>query len=107
MKLEWHTNTKDGLTWQEAMDYCQELGDDWRLPTIEELILPLIFPCSVTSCATNNSTKHNFTAAYYWSSTAYARNNDYAWLVYVHSGYVNYCLKSSTSYARAVREVKI
>ena len=106
MKLEWHKDTKEDVNWQEAVDYCESLGDGWRLPTIEELT-SATDDWNLKDKDTWFSVKGFLESSYYWSSTTYARNNDYAWLVYVHSGYVNYCLKSSTSYARAVREVKI
>lgn len=31
-------NGKNG-TWNEAMEYCKSLGDDWRLPSTEEFLL--------------------------------------------------------------------
>jgi len=38
MKLEWHKDTKEDVTWDEALEYCESLGDGWRLPTSKELV---------------------------------------------------------------------
>ena len=38
MKLEWQENpSKEPMTWNEVIEYTKSLGNDWRLPTIEEL----------------------------------------------------------------------
>ena len=38
MKIEIYPHTiKEYVTWQEALDLCESLGEGWRLPTTEEL----------------------------------------------------------------------
>jgi len=102
MKLEWHKDTKEDVTWDEAMDYCESLGDGWRLPTIEELTSAINY--SEYNPATSIK---GFKSSYCWSSTTYASYNAYAWYVDFSHGYVNYDYKPNYGYARAVREVKI
>ena len=34
---EWQVNPGSPCTWQDAVDYCQSLGNGWRMPTIGEL----------------------------------------------------------------------
>jgi hypothetical protein len=39
MKIEIYSVTIETyMTWEEANDYCFKLGDNWRLPTKDELI---------------------------------------------------------------------
>jgi len=103
MKLEWHKDTKEDVTWDEALEYCESLGDGWRLPTSKELV-------SVVDHSKSNPATdvEGFKSSYYWSSTIHAGNNGDAWRVHFYYGDVNYYNKhsSGTRYARAVREVK-
>ncbi|MEA3553859.1 MAG: DUF1566 domain-containing protein [Campylobacterota bacterium] len=75
-KISWHTEPNESeLNWNSADKYCNELSidgvDKWRLPTMKELI--------------NKKTKFKKTYSefysYYWSSTIYKKNPDYAWVV--------------------------
>jgi len=103
MKLEWHKDTMEDVTWDEALKYCESLGDGWRLPTIEELF-------SVIDYSEYNPATHVkgfLESSYYWSSTTYAYENESVWLVYFLNGYVLYGYKDYSHCVRAVREVKI
>jgi hypothetical protein len=83
-----------GCTWDEAVDACEELGDGWRLPTQEELLLMWA----------NKKNIGNFVADYYWSSsesnTENARTQD------LNDGDVAVCCKWDNLLVRPVREVK-
>jgi hypothetical protein len=98
-------------TWQDAQDVfiAQINGDafgghaDWRLPTVKELctlvdagaLLPAIntayFPKTVSSVY-----------PYYRSSTTYAFNTDYAYVVNFYGGHVTGLGKSDSYCVRAV-----
>ncbi len=105
--LEWQQATAPGTyTWQQALDYVDLLNtdeylgyDDWRLPTIQEL------SSIVDSSRINPAIDPIFSAvaSYYWSSTTYAGNTDYAWCVYFGYGYVSRYYKTYYGYVRAVR----
>jgi|GEM_PF-1128350 len=75
-KIVWHAEPNENeLNWNSADQYCNELSiegvDKWRLPTMKELL--------------NKETKFKKTYSeffsYYWSSTIYKKNPDYAWVV--------------------------
>ena len=52
----------NGLTWDEAVDYCSNKGDGWRLPTQNELMYLWCIAPSITGEAA-------FSGSLYWSST--------------------------------------
>ena len=104
--LTWQVQTNPTtMTWQEAMDYCKTLEldghSDWRLPSKTELLS--IVDSTRRYPAINVDIFPDTVSSFYWSSTTYANNTNYAWLVRFYNGddYGNY--KSSSYYVRAVR----
>jgi len=102
--LVWQKDTAPWtFTWEKAVKYCGEMGDGWRLPTIEELIS--IVDYSRIDPAID-SVFFNAQSSYYWSSTANAGDPNYAWGVSFYFGYVDYYGKSGYDYyVRAVRSL--
>jgi len=112
--LEWTKNANllgTYKTWQAALDYVAGMNagtnpnygyNDWRLPNVNEL-----------KSLTDNSryspalpSGHPFTGVQslsYWSSTTYAGDTDYAWLVGMGLGHVGYNFKSSNGCVWPVR----
>ncbi len=72
----------------------EELGNDWRLPTREELLLMYKTRDLIGGFANN----------YYWSSTEVDSNH--AWIQFFNNGYQYYFNKSITGYVRAIRDIK-
>jgi len=72
----------------------EELGNDWRLPTREELLLMYKTRDLIGGFADNN----------YWSSTEFASLN--AWGQGFTNGVANFFTKSSPNSVRAVRDIK-
>jgi len=73
--------------WEEAKQYCEKLGNGWRLPTIKELISIIDYERhdpAIDPIFTNTK------SSYYWSSTPHASYSDVAWGVYFGNGGVNY-----------------
>ena len=107
--LMWEQHpTEQRYTWEDATRIrindlnAARLGghDDWRLPTIQELVSlvdyarcrPAVDPVFVT------------VADFYWSATTYATGPGYAWVVDFNGGNVGVGLgKGVGSYVRAVR----
>jgi hypothetical protein len=93
--------------WQTALDIADVLAicghTDWRLPNVNELeSLANSEPASLATWL-NAQGFSNVQADYYWSSTTYAGNTTFAWVVYFGDGFVYYDLKSSPHYVRCVR----
>ena len=104
--LTWQVQTNPTkMSWQEAMDYCQDLTlggfDDWRLPTIRELLS--IVDYKSYNPAIDTDIFPDTVSSYYWSSTTYAHLTNYAWLVNFSIGYDTFSNKSYSYYVRAVR----
>ena len=100
--LMWQGETQEEMTWDDAMEYAEDLSeggyDDWRLPTIEELTTLIDY--TQTLPATNIP---NIRSSYYWSSTTSASSTSNAWGVYFYYGNVNGYVKSDSLYVRCVR----
>lgn len=106
------TDQKTGLTWmkeddgerrtlEEAKAYCEQVGEGWRLPTIDELqtiIDRSKYRPAIDPVFTNTK------SSWYWSSTPYAVNSSGAWVVYFNFGYVDWDGVSSSGFVRPVRQ---
>ena len=84
-------------TWQQAVDYCRGKGDNWRLPTANELYY---YWCVEPSVRVLDP----FMKANYWSSTTNASNADQAWTFDFGSGIAYKKEKLTRNYARCVRD---
>jgi len=100
--LEWEAEPAGPLTWQEAMDYAATLRlgghDDWRVPTIEELLTLVDY--SRVNPATDLP---RMPSEWFWSSSSYAGSASTAWDVLFSPGLVNRYDKTNTYYVRCVR----
>jgi len=81
--------SNDKLKWDDAVAYTKSLGNDWRLPTIEECFIMY-----------NNKV---ITEDAYWSSSE--TNNDLAWIFHFYYGLANFNHKYYTNFVRAVRSL--
>ena len=104
--LQWSPTLGERVDWAKAKAVAEAYRggdhDDWRLPTIEELITLIDF--SRFNPATNiglfPDTKPNF----YWSSTPDASSPSYfAWLVGFNDGTVLFNGQYHSAFVRAVR----
>jgi hypothetical protein len=75
------------MNWEDAVKAVKELGDGWRLPTIEECFIMY-----------NHKV---ITTGNYWSSSEYGSN--YAWYFHFGSGDAYSTNKNYTFYVRAVK----
>ncbi|MEN3158255.1 DUF1566 domain-containing protein [Alkalimonas sp. NCh-2] len=105
------TDTKNGLIWSktlaedvdlsDAEKAVAELGDGWRLPTIDEL--QLIVDRSTHSPAANEEIFPDTKSDWYWSSTPCAWNTAARWVVDFYDGHVGDGLRGYYACVRAVR----
>jgi len=105
--LMWQQDGSAIRNWEGALSYCQEGGwanhTDWRLPNIKELesivddTIPYPWP-TIDAVAFPNTP-----SSWYWSSTTYADDPDYAWGVYFYDGSVDGDGKDGDGYVRCVR----
>ena len=84
-------------TWQQAVDYCRGKGDNWRLPTANELYY---YWCVEPSVRVLDP----FMEANYWSSTTNASNADQAWTFDLGYGIAYKKEKLTRNYVRCVRD---
>ena len=103
--LMWQDNEVGTLiNWQGAIDRCEALTlgthSDWRLPNINELTSLV----DDTRYDPAISSEFQNTISYiYWSSTTYAFNADYAWLLGFTLGAQGGSRKTNSRYVRCVR----
>ena len=81
------------MNWEEAKKACADLGDGWRLPTMDELKKMYEFKDKIGG----------FEYDFYKSST---ENDDGVWSFFFGQGYASSGPKSATSFVRAVRDLK-
>ena len=86
-KFEVHPEELGKMNWEDAVKAVKELGDDWRLPTIEECFIMY-----------NHKV---ITTGNYWSSTESVTS--LAWYFSFGDGYAYYTYKNTTYYVRAVK----
>jgi len=101
--LMWQQKTAGEMTWEAAMNYCENLSlggyDDWRLPNRNEL--QSLVDYTRYDPAIDTAAFPDTMSSYYWSSTTFAYDTYYAWCV--GFGDVHYGDKSGSYYVRAVR----
>jgi len=98
--LEWQNVDSVRMPWNAATIHAESLGDDWRLPTIEELESLLDRSRHDPSIREEVPFRDS---AYYWSSTIGVYNTSDAWLVYFNRGCVGSSCKTGIGYVRCVR----
>ena len=81
---------KTVLSWFEAREYVKTLGNEWRLPTRDEL--DTIYYCN-----------NDFQQEKYWSDTGFSNS---AWLQDFRDGTQDYYNKNLCINVRAVRTIK-
>lgn len=93
-------------TWQEALDYCQDLSwashSDWILPDIKELMS--IADNHVFNPAIDSDAFPATPPGFFMSSSTTFTNTAAEWYVDFNNGKVNAVLKSTGSYVRCVRQ---
>ncbi len=100
--LVWEKQGSDQtMSWKEALKYAETLGDNWRLPTVQELLSLIDFSKVNPACKIGNT--HTLV---YWSSTIYAGGTYDAWHVGFYDGHVYYGYKGSNYYVHCIREGK-
>ena len=95
----------DKYKWDNAVSYCNGLSyagyNDWRLPTPQEFLT--IVDNSRDNPAIDTTYFPNTPSGYFWSSSTYVSDTNYAWNVNFHVGNVLFNGKSNTNYVRCVR----
>lgn len=85
-----------------ALDLCGETANDWRLPTLPEL-LSIVDHDRATAPPIDTGYFPNTISSFYWSATWYAPDPDVAWLVSFRDGYANAYGQTGDGHVRLVR----
>ena len=92
------------VTFDEAKQVCKELKidkyDDWRIPTINELLTIVDYKKYDPAILDGFSSVESF---YYWSSTPYTGDIDKVWGVKFKDGAIDGNGKSYDRYVRCIR----
>jgi uncharacterized protein DUF1566 len=105
-------NGGDAVSWCDALSYCENLSfashDDWRLPNVRELQSIVDYgrfnPAIEPLFGAFSSDGQGHPEFWYWSSTSYEGNSDFAWKVGFRYGNVGATdFKNYHSFIRAVR----
>jgi hypothetical protein len=99
--LMWAKNANMGglMNWNSAIDYADNLflgaagcgltWNDWRLPNVRELQSLIDFSNYSPALPSGHPFSYMQFQGYYWSSTTYTGNTNYAWIVLIQDGYVS------------------
>jgi len=111
--LVWQkTDTGKGVTWADALYYCEGLSldgyDDWRLPNLKELRslsddIGRSNPSIDTTIFSVPSTGSSRTKYRYWASSSLEYRPEDAWYVDFQYGLSTHAQKTESIYARCVR----
>lgn len=96
--LEWSLENLGLLLWQEAIDACKNLGNGWRLPTIQELLTLVDY--TLIDPATELP---GIVPSFYWSSTFFGNDHFYPWFINFDDGHDGWDGKTNHYKVRAVR----
>jgi len=102
--LIWQDNETISKNWSDAISYCEDLSlggyDDWHLPNFNELYY---FANRDKYNPAINSGFKNISSNRYWTSTTFANNSSYAWVVYFFYGNDGANYKDGSYLVRCVR----
>ncbi len=103
--LEWQAGIVPYMSWNRAVKYVKNLGDCWRLPTIEEF--EALLNQIKSDLTIQNKISFRISSGY-WSSTPYIGLTCNAWYVGFYHGNPHNFKKSHKLYVLCVRsELKI
>jgi len=101
-KLAWQrVPSSNQYKWQQAIKYCQSMGNRWRLPNLYEL--KSLVDYSRYNPAISTDLIEIKTDDSYWTSSVYKNSSSSAWIVSFRSGNDFWYDKSFKDYALCVR----
>ncbi|NCC24814.1 MAG: DUF1566 domain-containing protein [Deltaproteobacteria bacterium] len=106
-EVKTEANKADVHPWSVANSYCDTLSlggySDWRLPTMRELSTLADIGLAFPGPTIDTGFFPHCRGSWYWSSTPYVGNTDYAWSMVFFDGYANYNNLYVNLHVRAVR----
>jgi hypothetical protein len=98
-ELDFDSNEKN---WTTAKNYCESKGENWRLPTIKELMTTLHFDYSAPTCDTEYCPANS---GFFWSVTEDIQDSTQLLTIYMYTGDIRTKDKTeaTTMYARCVK----
>gem|GEM_PF-925636 len=103
--LMWQRTLTEDVTWQEALEYCDELDynsyTDWRLPNPHEI--NSLQEQGLISPAGDGAAFPNVPFTWMWTSLATIQNSNSAWMGFFGIGQISWDTKDHTYLVRCVR----
>jgi len=95
------TNHGKVQDWAGAINYCNDLGNDWRLPNFNELY----YLINRDTIDHELNSEFENVQNYYWTSTTFNQDGDKAWFIkFGENGQEGYDLKTYKLFVRCVRD---
>ena len=103
-KLFWDSGySAKSMSWDDAVVYCSDKGEGWRLPTVQEIVTILDY---INLDPAFNGMFPNERSSYYWTGTeSPIRKPGYAWALFSTYGNIFFRTKNNNHLVKCVKSL--